>query len=663
MNRETIRRFIYGLVLVNLIPNYLEVDIWVIVISISFLLWRVLSDSGYLKPPKRFWVNVFVILSATGLYYIHGNLWTPDTSIPLLVLMVSYKLFETQKDRDMVLLILLCYLLLMFRLVLTQTLLMTAFLVLDVVLITTMLALYHSPNERHSWRSLGSHALRITLQAVPIAALLFFLFPRFNMGMYRPSAQSQATTEFSDSVDPGQVAKLAQSEKVVMRVSFPESYYPTISELYWRGAILNNCAGLRWRRSEESLYYPMAKGESGIQQEVILEPTQKPYLFGLDWPLSAEFITDSHRLRVRLREGRVLQSQTDVLSLVRYKVWSTPDSEQITWPPPSSVGDIICDLETAPRAQRLAKRWASETADPDELVKKIREFFVSEDFRYTLEPGKMASLDDFLFSERRGFCEHFSSAMASMLRVAGVPARVVAGYQGGTMGLFGEYLIVRNLDAHAWVEYWSERKGAWVRQDPTQWVAPERLRLGGAAYREAYLQGRLGDDNLQVEGGRVVEGPWSRMFAQGLLMWDMVESSWASFVLTYDFSWQKQFLEKLGFSSVSRKYLWLLLGSSLVFVLAILYLISLRQKEKVDPLLSVYRLLCERLAKRGLPRQFNEGPISYRDRILMEKDKAGRTEAAAIIAEIVEVRYGQTEFSAKKVKNLRKQIKALDIAS
>lgn len=92
--------------------------------------------------------------------------------------------------------------------------------------------------------------------------------------------------------------------------------------------------------------------------------------------------------------------------------------------------------------------------------------------------------------------------MASMLRVAGVPARVVAGYQGGTMGLFGEYLIVRNLDAHAWVEYWSERKGAWVRQDPTQWVAPERLRLGGAAYREAYLQGRLGDDNLQVEGGR-----------------------------------------------------------------------------------------------------------------------------------------------------------------
>ncbi|MDL2345929.1 transglutaminase-like domain-containing protein, partial [Deinococcus sp. MIMF12] len=102
------------------------------------------------------------------------------------------------------------------------------------------------------------------------------------------------------------------------------------------------------------------------------------------------------------------------------------------------------------------------------------------DFRYTLTPPTLPGrdrVDAFLFGSRAGFCEHYASSFAFLMRAAGVPARVVGGYLGGELNPSGGYLIVRQQDAHAWVEVWLEGQG-WVRVDPTAGVAPGRVTAG-----------------------------------------------------------------------------------------------------------------------------------------------------------------------------------------
>src|SRR6185437_15769255 len=130
------------------------------------------------------------------------------------------------------------------------------------------------------------------------------------------------------------------------------------------------------------------------------------------------------------------------------------------------------------------------------IVQAALALFHDGGFRYTLAPAPLGrdAMDDFLFDTREGFCEHYSSAFTVLMRAAGIPARVVTGYQGGYWNALGGYLLVRNSDAHAWSEVWLAGHG-WVRVDPTAAVRPQRISMGAAAapgqlpwYQSGWLQ-------------------------------------------------------------------------------------------------------------------------------------------------------------------------------
>src|SRR5690606_25782031 len=132
-----------------------------------------------------------------------------------------------------------------------------------------------------------------------------------------------------------------------------------------------------------------------------------------------------------------------------------------------------------PRAVEMARSWRSQGLGDEEIVDRALRMFNEQEFYYTLQPPLAVddAIDQFLFETRQGFCEHYAAAFTVLMRAAGIPARVVTGYQGGTLNPVGGYVIVRQRDAHAWAEVWLGEKG-WVRVDPTAAVAPNRI-LGG----------------------------------------------------------------------------------------------------------------------------------------------------------------------------------------
>jgi transglutaminase-like putative cysteine protease len=130
----------------------------------------------------------------------------------------------------------------------------------------------------------------------------------------------------------------------------------------------------------------------------------------------------------------------------------------------------------------LSRELRRKHADDSALVEEVLRMFRDQNFFYTLEPPLLGEtpVDEFLFKTRAGFCEHYASAFAVLMRGAGIPARIVTGYHGGDLNQFGNYLIVRQAEAHAWAEVWLEGRG-WLRIDPTSAVSPNRVEAGLSA--------------------------------------------------------------------------------------------------------------------------------------------------------------------------------------
>jgi len=238
------------------------------------------------------------------------------------------------------------------------------------------------------------------------------------------------------------------------------------------------------------------------------------------------------------------------------------------------------------------------------------DYLRSQPFVYTLTPAALGAqpVDEFLFETREGFCEHYASALTFLLRAAGLPARVVLGYQGGELNGVGGYYIIRQTDAHAWTEVWLEDEG-WIRVDGVAAVAPERvalgldgLRSGGAAAAAAALR-----------------ASWSRQLS---LVWDAVNTSWEKWIVGYGPDLQRSLLESLGFQGLRRmERSAVLLGLAVVATLTLLIGLSAylswrhRQRLGVDAAALCFAKFVRRLARFDVAaRAPSEGPRAYADR-------------------------------------------------
>jgi len=508
------------------------------------------------------------------------------------------------------------------------------------VITATMISLNYARTEP-PFRVLLRTAGILLTQSVPLMVVLFVLFPRVPGPLWGlPQDTFSGVSGLSDTMTPGSLSKLTLSDVVAFRVKF-ESPIPRLRHLYWRGPIMWDFDGRTWSAPRFFYNAPLSEtsGEE-VSYEITLEPHNRRWLFALDIPGTVPplaFISGDFQL----------YSNEPVKNRMRYDMKSYLNAKYglsegrlalrraLQLPPDSN-----------PRAVEFARSLRAKHADDVPLVEEVLRMFRNQNFFYTLEPPLLGEnpIDEFLFSTRSGFCEHYSSAFAVLMRAAGIPARVVTGYQGGEINDFGNYLIVRQADAHAWTEIWLKDRG-WVRIDPTSAVSPLRVDSGISAALPR-------SDSLPI----MVRGDFELLRQLGL-SWDFVANSWNQWVLGYSPERQRWLLSNVGLSNATWEKLTavlFVLGGAIVAIFTALVLRQMKGRAH-DPVKIAYLRFCDKLRRRGLPRAPSEGPADYAHWVEMARPDLA-PDVAGITRLYVALRYG-AESGAALLRELQTRVR------
>ncbi len=551
-----------------------------------------------------------------------------DGGVALLVVMLGLKLVEMRTRRDLVVLALLGYFVVITQFLYSRSMGLAVYCGLVVWALTALLTASQRAGAAYPRaRDLGYAGL-ILLQAVPVMLVLFLVFPRLQGPLWSfGTDDSVALIGLSDRLEPGSISRLATSTAVAMRVEI-EGVPPPPSQRYFRGPVFWSTDGKSWFGTPESAAQgEIAPGKLAIHQRITLEPTGQRWLLALDRPRM------SPRAGHLTADGQIL-ADAPVENELTYEVVSTvgPTDEPLAGKQRRLALQVPAAVSARVRA--LAESWRRAASRPREVVQRALRYFRTEPFVYTLSPPRLGDhpIDDFLFKTRRGFCEHFATSFTVLMRLAGVPARVVAGYQGGELNPRGGYLVVRQSDAHAWSEVWLQGEG-WVRVDPTAAVAPQRIE----SPIDSAASARAGAVKFGALGGGVLQS-LVRQVAWGL---DALELHWHYWIVGYSRARQNQMLDILGLGALRGQ--WQAIGAVLM-ALAVIGLTGLvlrgRAGEPADLVRDLYTRFCRKLANAGLARAPCEGPQDFgRRSAALRPDLA--SEIRAITALYVDLRYGR----------------------
>ncbi|WOJ94295.1 DUF3488 and transglutaminase-like domain-containing protein [Congregibacter variabilis] len=554
-----------------LLPHLPRLPIWVAAVYLLAFAWRVQAFRGRMELPGRWLKVVLALASIAGIVLSFGSLFGVEPMVAFLLTAFALKLTEMRSRKDAYVVIFLGYFVCLTEFLFTQDLLIVAYSILLVWVLTIALVAVHRPSGRLRDLQPVRMAGVMLLQAVPLMLVLFFLFPRIGPLWSVPLKSHTAQTGMSDRLRPGDVSQLSQSTDVAFRARF-EGDIPPVSQLYWRGTVMSALEDGTWR----SLRYfeipaqnrrapqVQTEGES-LRYNIIMAPTQQNWLFALRYARTPKPGV------MELNDFR-LYSPAIIENEYQYDAQSWPDT-----PVEKELSPWRRGVETAlspsdnPRTRQLAESLYARSDTPRAFVDAVLGHFRNEAFFYTLQPpllGDQDMMDQFLFGSRRGFCEHYAYAFAVMMRSVGIPARIVGGYLGGEVNPVNRTVIVHQFDAHAWNEVWFEDEG-WVRVDPTAAVAPDRILYG----LERAVAG---------EGSFLSASPLSPLRYRGIgwinsmrLRYDALTYRWQSWVTGFDGQAQFDLLRSvLGEISVSRS-LGLLLGSG-VLTMAVVSLFLFR---------------------------------------------------------------------------------------
>lgn len=639
--RNEVWPWLLAALLVVIAPLVVQLPVWLMAVWLAAAGWRWLAAARAWPMPRRWLLVPVTLMLIGGLLLQYGTLLGRDAGVALLVAMTAMKLLEARTMRDAQVLVFLGCFLLMANLLFSQEIPMIFHLVLAVVLLVTaqLLSQHNRPGLN------GLRALRLSgvmlAQALPVMLILFVLFPRIPGPLWGlPEDAHGGLTGLGNEMSPGSINELIQSNKVAFRVRF-DAAAPGSELLYWRGPVLWWFDGRSWRgldesRREQPRFEPLG---GRFDHTVMLEPHGQRWLLALDLPGggpdNSGFTSSNmllHRDRINTRMQYRVSSYTRHLSDPLQNV-----ERQRGLQLPSRLN---------PRARELAGQWRRDYADPAAIVQAGLRYFRQHPFYYTLQPpllGSESNIDEFLFETRRGFCEHYAGSFAFLMRAAGIPARVILGYQGGEPN--DDYMIVRQSDAHAWVEVWLDDRGGWTRVDPTAAVAPQRIEQG--------LFASIDDPgSLPFMARRD-----STLMRDLALVWDSVNMAWNRWVLAYGPEEQREFLSGLGFGEIGWREMTIamivLLG--MVPLMALTWLL-LRRHRALDPATRLYLRLCKRLARKGLPRHPHEGPLDYTRRVAEQRpDLAAHLRLAGTL--YARLRY--SEAHARELQRLRRLVQQL----
>jgi transglutaminase-like putative cysteine protease len=561
-----------------------------------------LARSGRGAPPKSVLITVAALAIPLLLIRFHTfNGLVAGTA--LLSVTAGLKLLETKTQRDIYIITLIIYFVSLSALLDSNSFWLLAYLIGVCWLTTVMLLRVTSSAAAPGWRRSVLYGGRILAQALPLALLLWLLFPRLASPLWRvPSDSRVAASGLSDTMSPGDITQLALSDEIAFRVRF-EGATPPNAERYYRGPVLEVFDGHTWSQSAAVLSNPAPLSPQGpaYQYTVMMEPHQHRWLFMLDWPdawnLPHAALTSAYTLMQPEPVSRPVDIAAHSYTHVRAVQPLQSRMRSI---------DTRSPANRNPRTIQLARELSAAHPDTMDFVRSVLSMIREQPFFYTLTPPKLSdnSVDDFLFQTRRGFCGHYASAFVALARAAGIPARVVTGYHGGTLNPYGDYWIVRQSDAHAWAEVWIEGQG-WTRIDPTAAIAPERVERGLANAASA--------DEALASSWQLRAG-W---LSQVQLRLDAVKALWRERILDFDQDSQRRLLEFLNIPEPDGQKLVLLLGLGMVVVFAWLTWQVRREltPRSRDVTGRAYARLCAKLAAIGLARLPHEGSEAYALRV------------------------------------------------
>ncbi len=527
----------------------------------------------------------------------------------LLCVMGALKLFEMGARRDRLIMVAVSLVLLLAACLDRQELLRVPFYVAELYLAGMALALAATPRPGFGSAEAARLVGRGLASALPLALLLFVFFPRIAGSFWALPSGNAGLTGLGEEMTPGDIDALTESDDPAFRVHFPGTP-PPLAMRYWRGPVMHEFDGTTWRRAGSG-YYPHVPLEylgQSYNYRISLEPQQHNWLFALDKPAPP-------------REAGVNLSFDD--QLLTAKPLGAPTSFELTsYPATRGAGELpmlVRNLDTRwvagrnPRTRALAEDLRRRSPSDAAFVAATLELF-RQGFEYTLTPPRLDqdAVDEFLFVTRRGFCGHYASAFAALMRAGGVPAHVVTGYLGGEWNPIGDYFIVRQSDAHAWAEVWLEGRG-WTRVDPTAVVAPQRL-------TEPLFE--FMPNSMSPSARLVHASAWA---ARLRLAWDATDSWWRDAMQHYDFRRQMALLERLGVEAPSARTLTLGVTVTLAgWLLWAGWAARGSRPPRRDALARAYARLGAKLAGVAPPRALHEGPLAYAERVAQARPDLAR---------------------------------------
>jgi protein-glutamine gamma-glutamyltransferase len=573
--------------------------------------------------PRRGLKLLLVLVMVVAVFAAYRTLNGLAAGTALLTLMAGLKLAETRSARDQAILVFIGYFLCAAALLYDQGPLRFVYVLIVSWLLTSALIAAQRPAAPDQPAGAAGRAARLLLLGAPLAIVLFLFVPRIEGRLWTVAGTSQAQSGLAEDMHPGDISALGLSDDPAFRAWFAGATPPPDAR-YWRALVFESFDGRTWRRGATSLA-PVppaaAPGTPVYDYRILLEPTGRSWLVVLDHVIEWPGTLTSH-----LRTGQLVRLPgphglpAPVSDPFSYPARSAPRLAPDDLAPEIRAAALRLPPDAAPQTRALARSILAQASDPGDFVRRVLGRFHDEPYRYTLDPPPLGAdpVDSFLFETRAGYCEHYASAFTVLMRAAGIPARVVAGYQGGEFNRYGGYWLIRQSSAHAWSEIWLAGQG-WIRVDPTAAVAPERVESG--------LQDALG---TRAGPARIFDWP---MIAQARALVDAARTAWSEDLVGYSSRTQRALLERLGLTSFGTGALALALGLGLAAAGALLVtLLALELKRgHSDRAQAAWLRFCARLARVGLKRDAAEGPVDFARRVA-----ARRPELAADVSRVVE---------------------------
>lgn len=644
-------------------PHAAHLSLWIIAVGLFCGWWRWMVYQGRIGYPRAWVKMLLVVTSGFGVALGDAGAFSVETAVGLLIAAFALKLLEMKTRRDAYLVIYLSYFVIATEFLFDQSIPVACYGLFAMVVVTAgMVGL----NQMHSTvRPVASLRLAglLVAQALPLMLILFLFFPRV-APLWSVPLPGGATTGMSDTVTPGDIARLTRSDDIAFRVVF-DGEVPRQSKLYWRGLVYSWFDEGTWssgpvpqaRRPEELVhfanwrrepaFFPEPGAAEALRYRVLLEPTHASWLFalGVPWPLtSGTALTRDFRL----------MSREPIHTLFSYEVRSYPGLRV-----DDALPDWLVNRETYlpaddnARTVAFARELHGRSSGTLDYVSRVLAHIRAQPYSYTLEPPalpKRNSVDAFWFDSRRGFCTHYAGAFVYLMRAVGLPARMIGGYQGGEVNPVTGHLVVRQYDAHAWAEVWDRELG-WIRVDPTAAVAPQRIEQG----LDAALSS---DERAELSAFTHLRLAAFPGLADAMYFVESLEHRWNIWVVGYDADVQANYLKDLiGEISPLRIGLAMLVGGSASLALVVLGLFWRRRRAPAHPVVRMFRHFCESLARQGASRRPDETPAMFLARLSRERG-LGEDQFAGLVEQIDGLLYNPArETSPAELRRLRRGLR------